>query len=502
MKTWICAALLAVASVSAYSYPEALNDMVPNGQGAQAAEEFLEVLQQAVTSLDMAPDVREFNTFVYESASRFSIDKLYESEHLKSLPDGSRGLVFHGESQASAYALRTGQPDAVPGRGGFVAAFGLTRNESCQYGGPSFSAHADIRANTLEISDQSALALHEGFLKVIDPENFHDLQALRTRKDRHVKMEALMVLKEFYTKFPHCSRLIQLYTYPLHSEIVTRKFQGQEYTVQNFRVFLKMDTIKKDYPFLSGYLEDFRDLFRSEVIVSNKIGNTILKLAFDSQKDIFSLSMLTRHGRIIPFDAQGNPVFEQELRGVGLEDLEFDVDMTLFVNVFGIKFTTENIDSTWHYHRKGTKGSLNIKLTNIDRTSLFGKANAGVPDWVRDLAIPKKVDNLLFGFTRLLVNANGGEGSYLNMEWDTADPGNVGFHLWGNTELLDNYYVRFAAAAIKYCFQTDGSTRYDMERLLARTLNAIILDTRLYMDWDHEERREALSHAAGNSKDG
>lgn len=500
MKAWIFAVLLAAASVSVYSYPNALNDMTPDGKGAQAAEEILEVVQRAAASMEMAPNIQEFNAFVYEKASKFSIDELYESGFLETLPDGSRGLVFIGSNQPGSYALTTGRSGAKPCPGGFTAEFGLKRHETCEYGGPSFSAHMDIRANTLRMSDQTGLALHEGFLKVIDPKNFHELQALRTRRDRHIKMEALMVLKEFYTKFPHGARLIQLYTYPLHSEIVTRKFEGQEYTVQNFRVFLKLDAIKKDYPFLSGYLEDFRDLFRSEVIVSNKQGATILKMAFDSQKDIFSLSMLTRQGKVIPFDAKGNPLFDQEVRGVGLKELEFDVDMTLFVNVFGIKFTTENIDSAWRYHREGSKGALEVRLTNIDRTSLFGKAEGKVPDWVRDLAIPKKVDNVLFGFTRLLVNANNGEGSRMVMEWDDSDPENVAFHMRGTTELLDNYYVRFAAAAIKYCFQTDGNTQYDMQRLLTRTLNAIILDMRMYSG--DGVRQEALSNAGSVSKDG
>ncbi|MBI9077004.1 MAG: hypothetical protein JEZ02_16465 [Desulfatibacillum sp.] len=502
MKAWICAALLAVASVSVYSYPDALKDMVPGGEGAQAAEEFLGVLKQASASLDMAPKIQEFNTFVYESASRFSIDKLYESGYLDTFSDGSRGLVFQGESQPNAYTLKTGPLGATPGRGGFVAEFGLQRKEDCPYGGLSFSSYADIRANTMRMSDVSTLALHEGFLKVVDPKNFHDLQALRTRRDRHIKMEALMVLREFYTKFPHLSRLIQLYTYPLHSEIVTREFEGQEYTVQNFRVFLKLDAIKGDFPFLGGYLEDFRDLFRSEVVVSNTAGNTIMKMAFDSQKDIFSFSMLTRNGKVIPFDAAGAPVFAQEMRGVGLEDLEFTVNMTLYVNVFGIKFTTENIDSAWHYHREGAKGRLDVKLTNMDRTHLFGKAKAGVPDWVRDLAIPKAVDDLLFGFTRLLVEANNGEGTWMTTEWDTSDPENVDFHLRTSTELLDNYYVRFAAAAIKYCFQTDGNTRYDMERLLTRTLDAILEDTRLYMGSDQSEKPGVLTDAPSISREG
>jgi len=192
--------------------------------------------------------------------------------------------------------------------------------------------------------------------------------------------------------------------------------------------------------------------------------------------------MLTRESKLIPFDDKGVPVFAEEFLISEVKDYDFTTHSDLFVNIFGIKFTTENINVKSHYHNEPGKGSLSLKLVNIDKTRLFGKADAGVPAWVKDLTLPENVDQFIHGFSRTLISANNGEGSVLNLEWDTSDPQNTIFHLRGSTELLDNFYIRFAAASIKYAFRTTGEARTELEALVMRTLNAIILDTKIYVD--------------------
>lgn len=501
MKAWILAALIAATSVSVYSYDNALYDMAPDKRGAFAAGEFLSVFKKVVAKTTIDDQIKELNDFIYESASKFSIEKLYNSGYLKPLAHGYMGVTAIGKDRPDSYYLTMIPPksaaDKTPERGGFISEFGLKQIDESKVGGRSYLAYADIRANTMQMSDKSTIALNEGCLKVIDPVNFQNLQALRTRQDRHIKMEALMVLKEFFSKFPNLAKIIQVYTFPYHSDVGMHEHEGKKYTRQTFRVFLRLDALKKDYPHLTEYLESFRNLFRSEITGKNTSGNTLFKFAMESQKDIITVSVFTRESKIIPFDDQGLPVFSEEFLISQLTDIDFTTHGDLFTNVFGIKFTTENINVKAHYHSEPGKGKLSLRLTNIDKTHLFGKAESGVPAWVKDITLPENVDQFIFGFSRILVEANNGEGTILNLEWDTTDPENVIFHLRGSTEFLDNFYIRFAAATIKYCFRTSGEASVEMDALLMRTLNAIILDTNIYVEKQKSAMSKTMASMAG-----
>jgi len=454
----------------------------PQGRGADVAREFVEFLGRASIKADARTQV--FFDVLGKNLTRFQIEKLYESEHLRDLPEGFKGAAFYGRQGAAHYHLGLTDSDYDRVRlkepGEFFTQMGLKKLDEKGPDGTLFTGTIASKAVFKEFSHKNAAALLESGLKVMDPENIKKIQCLKDRQTRHIQNESLQMVHEFYKAFPQSTDILKQYVFIYHSLVRRYRHEGREYTRSHFRAMFLMDKLRADYPAVAAHLDALRNFYRIDITLKNPQGNILHTLSFDSKDDFFSVYTYTAGGQVIPRDDQGVPIFEQAFYPTELKQASFTAQIDTLVNVYGLKFISQGIVSRIEYDLSPEKGRLELSLVDFPKTQVTGRLGSVVPAWVIELAIPQNMGSIVDAFFGTMVRSRDGKGAFMALEWDTSAEQNVGFGFFAQSDFLDNFYVRFAAAAANYQLRTTGQARQEASDFIGKFFAALIADLTLY----------------------
>ncbi|MBW1988111.1 MAG: hypothetical protein JRI97_01055 [Deltaproteobacteria bacterium] len=457
-----------------YTFEDAIVESAPGGQGAAAGLQLVRLLQH--TEMEIGPTYEDLYKFFLESIEHFDFPSFYQSEHLYPLPEGGRGVAIFGVNKGESYYLDATGPDILldprPTLGSFVARLSLEKKGS----GETYLGRMAVRAFLEGFSHQNFLALNEGFMRVADPDNVKALQAYKNRSLRHIPQESLQVIRRLYADMPRLAPLLKDYIYMLHTDLVRETHGGKKYTRCILRIYPRVDVVRRDYPALGAYLQNLRGLYTLAATVRNDAGHIIARFASDSENDLVTLTLYTREGKFIPFDEEGTPLFNEEFSLTGLSRYAFTMESELLVNVYGLHFSTGSIKVRGAYVNSDKKAVFALSLEDVGPTTVSGKLADVVPKWVVDLTIPSNLAEHINSFNKVMVNADNGRGTRMEVAWNHADPRNITLMATGTTEFADNFYVRFALATFRYLFRPTAETMDDYEMLKARVLTAITLD--------------------------
>jgi hypothetical protein len=465
--------------ICAYDFTDALKNISPNNQGANDGLVFLKTFRKILVTHQSEPEVSNFLTFWYNSVQQFNFYQLYNSPFLKPLDDGYRAVIFQGHHQVNHFQLalpsETGEKIPVSQLGDFKLSFGLKQNNLCITGDRSYSGYMDIQMALKQFSYKTLAAMLEGLITVIDPDNLASLNPKKSQRFEEIDGFSRKAIDVFDETYPRFQKFLDEY-FILHSAMEEKRYKFVPYT--HFKLIVEFDfkNLKKDFPHLTYQLKRLESLFQFKLSFQNKNGNHILDIFLDSQDTFLQLDYYTHQGKVIPFSPDGTPVFEEAFYPTKVKNYDFNMNVDIFFNIYGMKFRTENIKIDCVYQSREKFGKIKFMLKEIPKTRVSGRAYHIVPTWFIDIMIPGNIDQLIDNFCKVLISANNSEGSYLRLLWDTRNPNDVFLYPHASSEFIDNFFILFGFQIWHEKFKMSDEAASDLNQLNVRGMEALILD--------------------------
>jgi len=465
--------------IYAYDFTDALKFITPNDQGANDGILFLKTLRKILVTHQSEPEVAEFLTFWYNSVQQFNFYQLYNSPFLKPTDNGYRAVIFQGYHQVDHFQLalpsETGEKISISQLGDFKSSFALKKNNKCITGDRSYSGYMDTQIALKQFSHKTLAAMLQGLITVIDPDNLDSLNPQESHRFEEMDGFSRKAINAFDETYPRFQKFLDEY-FILHSAIEKKRHQYVPYT--HFKLIMEFDfkNLKKKYPHLTYQLNRLESLFQFKLSFVNKEGHHIMDIFLDSQDKFLYLDYYTHQGKVIPFTKEGTPIFKEAFYPTKVTDYNFDMNVDIFFNIYGIKFRTDNIKINCVYQSRKDFGKVFFKLNAIPDTQVSGRAYHIVPTWFIDIMIPGNIDQLIDNFCKVLISANNSEGSYLRLQWDTRNPKDVSLYPHASSEFIDNFFILFGFQIWHEKFKMSDEAASDLNQLNVRGLEALILD--------------------------
>ncbi|MCP4762331.1 MAG: hypothetical protein GY870_11165, partial [archaeon] len=339
MRNIILIFLISTSAVFAYNFDDVSRDFATTKE----KQTMINIINSYM-SIQLDEQTKEFFSFFGDCMESFDFDEIYESSYFTSKKNGFRSLCFYGHNEPEYFKL-----DLVPSGydhkpinlgGDFLAEFDLKKNESTILGRyQSFSAYLKSKAAWKNLSFMNVILLLEGMGKIFDPYNLKKLNTPDTplikklEKDAphvytNLSKELRYVFNEYTRSFPNNANFLYRYFIPKSPlEIFEIKSYNKiPYTHINAKLPINIELIEKDYPDLADYLEDLRGNFKISLKFKTKTGHTIGNAIINSTESI-DFEAYTRSGKIIPFDSNGKPFFNEEFSGSSMKNYKLNVEI-------------------------------------------------------------------------------------------------------------------------------------------------------------------------------
>ncbi len=124
---------------------------------------------------------------------------------------------------------------------------------------------------------------------------------------------------------------------------------------------------------------------------------------------------------------------------------------------------------------------LSVRSDNLVDTTVTGWALHIFPAWSVDWLLPSSMEELIYDFTTVMIQANEGEGTVFKLVCDTRDAQNTKTHIYTSTEILDNFFIQFGAKMAVDYFGMGPITSKEAKRFWSNALNAIQADFKAQM---------------------
>ena len=479
MTGLVVMALASWMNIAAYTFDDVVRDIVPGRKGAAAVREIAGLLEKTSIQVKSDQETEKFIKFFTKTLEQFDFMKLYKNPYFKDEGNGFRGVTFQGCNRDDYYNVNiVTSPDSkceVSRIWDYSTRYSLKKNDKPARGKRSFVVSVNSITATGKYSHRNGLAFIAGLLRVIDPVNIRSLNAPECRLHAGIQGDGRKIVNEFYRSFPRVSEFFDRYAI-IRSLGSIQNYRGVPYTRCDIRYGYRLDTLKKDFPRLEKSLRDIEELYRLSFKFKNNGGHTIIELVFDSRNDVLCCSFYTRHGRFIPFDEAGNPVFNEEIDPATVKEFSYIAVMDMLHNVHGLKFRTDNVVFRMNLSATPKKGSLKIRLEDVQKTAISGSLYHFIPKWLIDLFVPSNMEQLIYDFSQVMVTANEGEGTVASFEWNTADPGNVLLNFRAASEFIDNYFIRYGLKIWSKKVRSDNPLSLEVRKLTEQLLGAFKAD--------------------------
>jgi len=446
MTGLLAATLAAWIHVTAYSFDDAVRDIVPGRNGVTAMKEIAGIIDRTSVQVTTNPETEEFFAFVKKTLEQFDFMKLYRSKYCEGMKNGYCSVALQGCGSEQAYSVIIESPGTSPcpmkRLWDFRTEYGLKRNEHNVAGGQSFIASVSSQTATGRYSHRNLMAFATSMLRILDPSNVGSLHASEAPFFTDIGGNGKKIINDFHQSFPNVSGLFNRYA-ELRAVVETKSYGGVPYTRCEFRYGYRMKSLAADYPRIASSLNEIKGLYRITMDVKNPRGNTILYLVFDSREEVFTLSCYTRKGKLVPRDGENNPIFTEEFSPASLTDISYNAVLGMVHSVHGLNFTTPATTVGFSYRNIPAGGSWRIKLLDVSRTVITGSYYDILPPWLIDAFIPGDMEQLINDFARVLIGGNEGRGSFVSFEWNTRNPSNVMLDFTAAGEFMDNQFLRY-----------------------------------------------------------
>jgi len=466
-------------NIAAYSFDDTLRGIVPDGRGRNAVREIVTLLEKTDVRYRSDEETESFRKFMRETLANFDFMKLYASPYLKETGGGFRGVSFQGCNMEDHYLVNlvTEESDRceISRIWNYATLYALKKNDSCIAGGRSFVASIDSTTATGRYSHRNAILFAEGLLRVIDPVNIGKLNAPACSLYEEITGDSRKVIDEFYRIFPRVSELFNRYSV-IRSFLEVKTHNGIPYTRLSLRYGYRLKNLKKDFPELARSIKNIKGLYRINMKVKNSSGRNALAIVFDSREDVLSLTLLTRRGRLIPFDDAEKPVFNEELTLSAMRDVPYSAVFDMLHDVHGLKFITDKVVVRFRYIDAPGKGRWTMKLQEVSKTHITGSYYHIIPRWLIDLFVPSNMEQMVYDVSRVMLSANGGDGSTIAFEWDTRAPGKTMLRFSAISEFMDNYFIKYGLRVWSKSTISNKKLFTEAKALTARFLDAFRSD--------------------------
>jgi hypothetical protein len=405
---------------------------------------------------------------------------LYNNPTLLPLEEGFRGVTLRGINHSDHYfmGLSPYKKEDIDNQtiGSFASEIALKQIDKSIVGYRSYSAYMDTEMALKQYSHDNLLIFADSLLKIIDPENFYQLNSPESPVFKNIVGDnERKAINAFYQAFPEFAILLDQYI-QLNSLFKIKQFKGIAYTHFNFSVSCRYAALKKDYPLIADYLEQFRDVLKTGIKSINSNGHTLFNLEFDCSPDFFKFSIYTKDGKIVPFTDDGQPVFNEAFSLAQLNNYDFKVITQLLFDAYGLKYLNNKIVTKGTYVNTREFASLKLKLESVSKTKVYGRKYHIFPKWFIDFIIPDNIDQLIYELVTVMLHANDNEGSFVTFEFDKRLPNEVFFNSLATSEYVDNFFIKLELGIWRNILKTDQETIDKINGLILRGLNAILVD--------------------------
>lgn len=424
----------------------AIDSLGPGSSGLKSGRQMVSLWHNLLANLSFDGPTRSFISFFRDSLDNFDFEQLHKSAWLNGRRKGYHTITFAGQNQPNQYLVRWRPGNYLSNDfsklGNFGAEFGLKHNAESKGGGPSYSGEMFASIALKQFSHKNGTLYLDEMLKVIDPGNMGQIKASSSTVFPNLKGHSRKIVDQMALELPNLALMFQTYTRAPSLLTVREDSSGRQYTDFHLRGVLRVDDFEDDYPELAEYLDDVRDFFKFKFYLTNKKGQILTSFLLDPSSESIVWKFKTAGGKVLPYDWKGNPTFEDGFRFQDLKDYTFFVNFNFYSNFHGLKFNTGNIVIRGHYHRDPKAGTLSFQITKIPDIKVSGFLYHMVPKWLIDVSIPGNIDELVARFTKTLIYANNGDGSKMYFSWNTKNPSDVYWNIYGCSEFLDNRFVR------------------------------------------------------------
>jgi len=475
----ICMICISAVYVFAYNFGDAIHDIHPSMQGADSATEIIALLDKVFSKIRSDEKSLEFLHYLDESLQKFDFKLLYKNPTLTPLDNGFRGVTLRGINNSDHYfmGLSPYKKADIENKtiGSFASEIALKQIDKSVVGYRSFSAYMDTEMALKQYSHDNLLIFADSLLKIIDPDNLAQLDPPESPVFTNIIGDARVAINAFYQAFPKLATLFDRYIV-LNSLLQTKNHNGIAYTHFDFSVSCRYEALKNDYPLIADYLEQFRDVLQTTIKSVNTNEHNLFDLHFDCSPDFFKFSIYTRKGKIVPFDGEGNPIFDEAFSLAQLKKYDFNIITQLLFDAYGLKYFNNNIVTKGTYVNTREFASLKLKLDSVSKTKVYGRKYHIFPKWFIDFIIPDDIDQLIYELVTVMLHANDNEGSFVTFEFDKRLPKEVFFNSLASSEYVDNFFIKIELGIWRNILKTDQETIDEINKLIILGLNNILDD--------------------------
>jgi len=465
--------------VFAYNFGDAIHDIHPDMKGVDSATEIIQLFDKVFSKIRSDEQSIAFLHYLDESLQKFDFKLLYNNPTLKPIKSGYRGVTLQGINHSDYYfmGLSPLNKENIDNQtmGSFASEIALKQIDKSIVGYRSFSAYMDTEMALKQYSHDNLLIFADSLLKIIDPENIAQLNPPQSPVFKNIEKDARVVINAFYQTFPNLAILFDHYI-KVNSLLKTKYYNGIAYTHFDFSISCRYEALQRDYPLISDYLEQFRDVLQTCIKSINSNGNYLFNLQFDCSPDFFKFSIYTKEGKIIPFDKDGVPVFDEGFALSQLKKMNFKLITRLLFDAYGLKYFNNNIVTKGTYVNTRDIAVLNLKLDSVSKTKVYGRKYHIFPKWFIDFIIPDNIDQLIYELVTVMLHANDNAGSFVKFEFDKRLPGSVYFNSLASSEYVDNFFIKLELGIWRNILKTDQETIDEINSLILRGLGAILED--------------------------
>ena len=250
MTGLLAATLAAWIHVTAYSFDDAVRDIVPGRNGVTAMKEIAGIIDRTSVQVTTNPETEEFFAFVKKTLEQFDFMKLYRSKYCEGMKNGYCSVALQGCGSEQAYSVIIESPGTSPcpmkRLWDFRTEYGLKRNEHNVAGGQSFIASVSSQTATGRYSHRNLMAFATSMLRILDPSNVGSLHASEAPFFTDIGGNGKKIINDFHQSFPNVSGLFNRYA-ELRAVVETKSCEGVP-TAARFRYGCRMKSFAATTP--------------------------------------------------------------------------------------------------------------------------------------------------------------------------------------------------------------------------------------------------------------
>jgi len=462
----------------AYDFKDVVRDMAPDGEGTEIAIEYISFLQKFVRLADKDEKGRSLFYLIREAIMDFDLSRLYQSDYFTQWENGFYGVSFRGDNVAEKIAfqiiahdeaLKASQEERA--FGSFAGEFAIRKNLKPPVGRLSDTLVINSDWVSGDITWVHITRLLDNLMRVIDPDN---LDLLRRQKGCK-KEESFDVTDVFRENFS--SLFTDRNVLDLSSKAVIKAIEGCRYTDFTLTVGSDAEGVERHFPLVAEYMKKMNKHGCANIIVKDKQKRTLLELFLGAQKDFLRLKVCTRKGMVIPVDTKlDRPVMNDAFAVHSLEDYRWEPHVTMTGRALGLKMSISSQVIDAEYATDGKSMHLAHKMFNKPDVKISGAVLGIIPVAAIDMVIPGTVNGLADDFSTVMMQANRGQGTLFEADWEIREPGTNRLNWKGQTEFPDNDFIRIGMKLFARVFLMDEETFDEFRQLISTGLAALQQD--------------------------